>query len=146
MALQFRDSCDIYASASDFTKRWASATPAFLFNATGGRFGGGAITSSANTGTLVSPSGLRALTDGAIGFSFKGASKNFGATTILTMLQSTGVTMNALQVNTSGFVTCQHPSVTGNINICDGAYHWVEMRFVNATGGWLYVDGVAQGT
>lgn len=152
MALIFCDGFDSYGSAADFGDKWSLVSNS-QFNATAGRFGGGAaqlLYSGALAKYLPAPYAAGS-TFGA-GFWFQGP--NNGATPIFITRSGGGATSTLLSITASGQVALNAVGgstlITGSVNVFDGQWHWIEfwMTAQTATTGsaQLWVDGISQGS
>ena len=153
MTFRFCDGFDSYSSASQLVSKWSSGSN-LAYNATGGRFGGGALTNALTSlgSTLLSrgvsiPSGAKV----RIGFSIKYAAGQTGNPT--TSAYIFGLNTNCilhlngaglLSVSALGSSTIQFTSSTA---VSDNNWHWVELEcYLNGASSTaqLYIDGVLQ--
>jgi hypothetical protein len=175
MALLFCDGFDIYTKVSELTgKGWQGAAGSQTLNASialsasGSPYGGQCIIigPTANGVSMYKP-GVFTYANGytlncAYMYKHTGGfpSQNEGSTNVGGLLllgydqpiagQSDSRTL--LSVNTTGKLTFMPfggntlNATTGNINLCDGVYHWIEMQVVLTTAATgsvkVYVDGV----
>lgn len=155
MTFRFCDGFDSYSSASQLVSKWSSGSN-LAYNATGGRFGGGALTNALSSlgSTLLSrgvsiPSGAKV----RIGFSIKYATGQTGSP--IASAYIVGLNTNSiLHLNAAGLLSV---SILGNntivltssIAVNDNNWHWVELEYyLNGSSGstQLYIDGVLQGS
>lgn len=155
MTFKFCDGCDSYAATADISAKFSAVTSA-AFSATGGRFGGGAITSSSVPRSLsfsraVSVPSLAKL---RLAFSMR-ASTGWtlgGISTGFPLISVNG--QHVMGISTAGQLVItvlggSIPQFTSTAIVVDNAYHWVELEYyLNGTSSTaqLYVDGVSQGT
>lgn len=168
MALRFSDGFDLYTSITDLPGRdWTveNSETKLAIGTTSGRYGGGALvmsdSSSQDSIRKFLVSGVSTSYTPVVGFSFKTASATtptssafIGALTNWSngdffvegnmAGMKFGVNINGeFFLDGYGFATPNH---SGTVNICDGAWHWIEfaMKPSNTTGIMAgYVDGVA---
>jgi hypothetical protein len=153
MTFRFCDGCDSYAATADISAKFPGATSA-TYSSTAGRFGGGAITSTApynlalNRGVSV-PSGAKL----RIAFSMKAGTgwSLLGVNTVYPLLAVNGshiagiTTAGQLAITNLNSATI---ALTSTKIVVDNAYHWVEIEYyLNGASGTtqLYIDGVSQG-
>ncbi len=155
MTFKFCDGCDSYAATADISAKFSAVTSA-AFSATGGRFGGGAITSSSVPRSLsfsraVSVPSLAKLRlafsmRASTGWNLGGVSSGFP------LLSVNG--QHVMGISTAGQLVItvlggSIPQFTSSAIVVDNAYHWVELEYyLNGTSSTaqLYVDGISQGT
>lgn len=157
MTLLFCDGMDSYGATADLPKKWNSNNSC-TFNATAGNYGGGAVLNGtfALSQLVKNFSGPSSGQKIRVGFWFKQASTPGGQYSIWNLTSGAG-SDTWLFVDSSGHVqVCQLGSiggvvlVTGAINVCDNAYHWIEVEVTLASGATgsatLYVDAILEGT
>ncbi len=156
MTFRFCDGMDSYATTANLNIRWNTVTQTNI-STTGGRFGGGALTSAASNPYSMAIIKSVSIPSGAkvrIGMSYKygtGAAPNGVNTSypILALNNSHILGMNTsgmLVVTTLGATTAQ---ITSTIAMTDTSFHWIELEYqLNGASGsaQLYVDGILQGT
>jgi hypothetical protein len=156
MALLFCDGCDSYASNAEVADKWNNVVT-YGYSATGGRYGGGAIT---NTSTPYTSGVGKTLNIAAaytfyVAFWFKCTALPSGINSesgvLITAMPETTINTVLLGCNASGNLCLQgltSAAIVTGPNICDGNWHWVECSFnINASGAassssTCYVDGV----
>lgn len=168
MALIFLDGFDSYGASIDLTTKWAALGPVFTYDATAGKYGGKAFKwtsqGGGDTAGLSIPNvGVLNGNEVYMGFWFKAASKvgintpQSGTIVFFTdstndyRLSASGVLNAAFGVSSSGFPAIKKWrgdwfawDYTGAVDMCDNAYHWVEIYMKSATSGGVvqvYVDG-----
>lgn len=152
MALRFTESCDPYSANADLDLKWIrSNTSNVTFNATGGNYGAGAIQMSAadnaQTRKLWPTFSAANL---CVGFWFKASGLPTSQSTMLACFN--GASSGAsLYVTTAGILHYNSGDgldLTGG-QVCDGAYHWIEVKFWNNVANGthaFYLDNVLQGS
>jgi hypothetical protein len=173
MALLFCDGCDAYGVAGDLVRKgWqgmsnSPVTTGFSVGTAAGGYGGGAITiPSQNNNIVLGLYGLYTYTAGMtlnMAFLFKQVglpSSNLGGSVVnggglMSLSWDTPASADSFTLvtpTTAGTLqayACGGSTVlsTGTHNVCDGAYHWIEIQYVlntAATGSIkVLVDGVS---
>jgi hypothetical protein len=152
MALRYTDGFDCYASGTDLTKKWATTDATWIWSPTAGRFGGGAISNTGGGGggkILHSKNGIVSnVQDTAFGFYFKASGLPAANSTIFQTFSVGAANWFSIQITTTGLLLVLAPAgnITSTINVCDGNWHWIEVRMTNNTTSYLYIDNLSQGT
>lgn len=157
MALIFSDGFDSYSSTSDMLNRWSSNTGT-SFNATGGRWGGGAFSGTFSAYLVKSlPTALVVGNTIATGFWIMSGAGSQSGNLQFDTSGGGGTTGNQFfSTNTAGrpiinqLGSSSTALLTATASICDGQWHWVEL-FINlqttATGSCqMWIDGISQGS
>lgn len=146
MSIVFCDSFDSYSATTDLSKKWGNAGSGVTFGSTTGRFGGGAVNLSNSTqGTGVTTrSATFNSTKLSLAFWLKIQSSisslawMFGQSSTPGNLWRVGFSGSAMFLANSN----QTASAVGTINVCDNAWHWIELQIQQgANPNKLYVDG-----
>ncbi len=153
MALVFCDSFNSYAATGDLANIWTNGGN-WTWSSSAGRNSDGAIVSTtAGSGELLSPNNLWPVSTTTVGFLafFKCAATPASQISVLDFYPSNGTTyLGGLVITTSGFPALRDGGLTvratGSTNICDGSFHWIELKFDYRTSQnqKCYVDGVQQ--
>jgi hypothetical protein len=152
MAFRFCDGFDSYASGSDLVKKWSIADASFTWSNSAGRFGGGAVANAGAAGgkQLQKLNIAASVSDMAAGFYLKASAAPAAAGIVLNVVNSAGASVGDISLNTAGTCSLHANSnslqATSSINVCDGAWHWIEFRLQWGNPSYLYVDNVQQGT
>ncbi|TCG08386.1 hypothetical protein BZM27_12700 [Paraburkholderia steynii] len=158
MGLQFCDGMDAYGALADMTKKWGGATVGGAFNATGGKFGGGALSFSSTVFTCRSAAAPVAIVSGAwcyvAGWFKSPASPSMtsnGSSSGQLFMQFNGLGYIGFSTTTWAIGLYQGGSflTQGSTPVLDGNWHWVEFGIKFNGGSSLsscYVDGIAQWT
>lgn len=155
MALVFCDGFDSYAATADMAKKWGTNN-GWVYNATAGRSGGGAMQATSVV-TIFTPLTIISSTQQSVfGWWMKVSAIPAATTPIAWPVDVNGSppasSNNQLQVITgSGLLRVSLNGGTflnGNVNVCDGLWHWIEWNTECRTGGLatqiLYVDSLIQ--
>jgi hypothetical protein len=154
----FCDSFDGHAATADLLKKWNANTDeaAILFNATGGRYGGGCLEMPGNMGAakfLIRT--LRGVTDTmtrqSSAFAFKMTALPT-ADTLFYAVQVHTLQWAYLAIKTDGNIGSTAVNsgtinlASTGVNLCDGNWHWIEVRHSyasNPSSTTVWVDGVS---
>lgn len=156
MTLRFCDGFDSYSTAAQLTSKWSSGT-GLAFNASAGRFGGGAMLNSGAawqtfiTKSVSVPSGSKL----RIGYHLKysaGTAPAAGAGASNYVLGANSSSM--LHINTAGLLVVTGfgvttPYIASSQAVNDGNFHWVELEYYlngASSTAQLWIDGVLQGS
>lgn len=160
MALNFCDGFDSYAATADLTKKWRTAAVPWTWVANAGRFGAGAVVSTGSVGGGQLATQLNIPGPGygpswlQWGFHFK-ASAPPSSTQLLFGVYTSGAVLSLdMRIDNTGRIVfyvagAALGSPVGVFNICDGAWHWIELQVQGRTGQafWdLYVDAIHCGS
>ncbi len=133
MAFVFSDGMDSYAVTADIAAagKWPTVGATWVFSGTAGRNGGGGLQVTSQV-ALVSKSTILAAAEACYGFWLKVSAIPGTTTAIFAPLDVNGnfPTFNLLQIVTgTGFLrmTLSGSNLTGNINVCDNQWHWIEL-------------------
>lgn len=154
MALKFTDGFDSYAATADLVKKWGMAETPWVWHATNGRTGAGCVQAATTGGArLRTKDYVNTPLNGIFAYGFW---LKISAIPVLSSLvqlnDANGSIMGYIKVAaTTGFLTLYSMSLsltaTGNINVCDNAWHWVEVysTIASVTGTHkCNVDGTSQ--
>jgi hypothetical protein len=154
MGLIFSDGFDLYGATADVLHYWGAVNSPWAWNATAGRNGGGAMVATTNAGAILQvPTGstpVPIVGVFAACFWLKMSATPSVAQNLFRGLEIGGGVEYWTQVTTGGFLTFNNVGngsaiFTGNINVCDNNWHWVEMEGTVGTGVHkCYVDTIAQ--
>ncbi len=160
MGLIFCDGFDSYSTSAELIRNWPGAAfTGTCFNATAGRLGGGAfqtVATSVTLQTLNSTSVMLILNNSqTLGISFwlKVSTPPSASTMILNFFNSNNGLNGGIHLVTGTGVlrlvsTAQATIATGGTNVCDNAWHWVEICFAPTNGSAVrqacYVDNISQ--
>jgi hypothetical protein len=152
MAVVFRDGCDSYGSTADILRKW-DANTGWVYNATAGRNGGGALQCVSSASLLKSRFGILNNTEVCCAFWVKISTTPAAAINFVEYPTIADASLNKMRLNTSGQLVCYAANnvtifATGATNICDNNWHWIELRIKHTVssngGGSAYVDTVQQ--
>lgn len=155
----FCDGFDGHAATADLARKWAHyGGSGVAFNSTAGRYGGGAAVFTTASGLLGTPP-LRASFDAAgtarfsLGFSMKVSATPASAAQFLAVhdyrMGTSTTDCASFRLTTSGYISFYRwndssATATGALNVCDNAWHWIEIDlYLNNVGGFcvVTVDG-----
>ena len=146
------DGCDSYSVSGDLVKKWPRVQAPWGFASGAGKFGGGALTAATTGGgQLARVAGSLSNVTNTHCFWAKFSAKPSANANFEGMMDSSyGLTLNApLRLNTDGTVSLVGPATTvGTVNVCDGLWHWFEIKRFYAAGSanfTIYVDTLLQG-
>ena len=153
--IQACDGFDSYASGSDLIKKWAVVQSPWTWNATAGKFGGGALVAGTGAaGQIRKALGFPAsATNYARGFWIKFSGAPSTAQIFATWFDTGPNATGGLRLETTGAISQMNYngggiSFTGGAIVTDNLWHWIELRsnpaFNSACG--FYVDGSLQGS
>jgi hypothetical protein len=153
VALLFSDGFDSYAATADLTNKWSAAGSSWTWVSNAGRNGGGAAQSTGTAGTVLRSQSIfsGSAVVGILGWIKISAAP--AALTVLIQLKSTvGASIGSLRVNTSGnlafYGTSNNLKFTGNVNVCNGGWHWFEWYTTQTSSNSgvqkLFVDTVTE--
>jgi len=154
MALLFCDGFDSYSATADFTKKWYYSPSNFSYNATGGRFGGGAAQGGNGQDAMQKAFPTPIAAGSTIGFGFW-VKYPIGYTGQTVRLTGNAGNFDLLTTVSGGFLRLVRPGdsavlMTSTATIADAQWHWIELWFTahyTATGAaTLYIDGISQGS
>lgn len=154
MTFRFCDGMDSYAATADISAKYSGVTSA-TYSSTAGRFGAGAITSTApynlNLNRSVSvPSGgkLRVAFSMRVGTGWSLS----GVNTVYPLLAVNGSHIAGITTAGQLAITILNSNtivLTSSTIVVDNAYHWIEIEYyLNGASSTtqMYIDGVSQGS
>lgn len=153
MSVIFCDGFDSYGATADLTQKWASADPAWAWFPDKGRKNRGGLVGGTGAADLITSPGGWDASKLVVGFYVQVFSKPGGNQRFLIFQPVTDVAAQPIYLELlplSGalrFVLPDGSDIIGENDVCDGFFHWVEVRTGVGTGPVhrLYIDGVLQG-
>jgi hypothetical protein len=146
------DGFDSNTATGDLNKKWGFVQAPWQYASGVGKFGGGAaVAATTGGGKLARTPGILTNLTNTHGFWLKTSGTPAAAATIEAVTDVNFNNQNApLQLQTNGTLSLLGPATTtGTINVCDGNWHWVEIKRFYAPGSAsfvIYVDTIAQGS
>lgn len=149
MTLRFTDGFDSYAATADLLKKW-QVNGGATWSSSVGRNGGGGLQFTVAQGLISYPVAYGG-TISNFAWWYKATAKPGATSDILVGLTANTTGTGRFSITTGGFLQLRTSGsvalITGNTNICDGNWHWIDTlnNWQNgAATTTVYIDGVLQ--